>query len=99
MNNQFAHQYPDGKFYNIFPSPILVAMCDDMQQLIVEIKITEQKGGGYYGWLETNNVEPTMIYPYLQALNMCFPYGIAIEEKEGSGRCVELSCEAIHKNL
>lgn len=40
-----------------------------------------------------------MIYPYLQALNMCFPYGIAIEEKEGSGRCVELSCEAIHKNL
>ncbi len=44
----------------------------------------------YWGWFDNEDKKFTLIYPKLFLLNMCFPYGIEIEENRNKGKAYRL---------
>jgi hypothetical protein len=62
---------------------------------IVELEVEESEEGEYWGWLEFKNNEYRYIYPKRFMVDMCFPYGPQIEEKENKGRRVKLKLTEI----
>jgi|ERR1039458_8541439 hypothetical protein len=65
------------------------------QQPPVEVRVSEQPDGPYYGWIATGHEIPIMIYGHSIPFSMCFPYGVDVEEKRGKGRAVRLMIEAL----
>lgn len=60
---------------------------------IVPVRATEHPEGTHYGWIDTNDTRPHMIFGNELQFKMCFPYGIAIEVERGKGRVVRLNVE------
>ena len=58
---------------------------------IVEIILTEDSAGPYYGWLRTGSNEPEMIYPHESLFSVCFPYGYKIEVEKGEGQVLRFN--------
>ena len=56
----------------------------------IKIIVTEDLNGKYWGWLDYKDNKISMIYPSLQALDMCFTYGIKAAEKAEKGKRVKL---------
>jgi len=44
----------------------------------------------YWGWYENEDDEISMLYPQKFLLNMCFVYGMEIEEEAGKGKAYRL---------
>jgi hypothetical protein len=91
----FANKTNKG-FRHIFPTAFQVSMCS--KDPVVEVEATEQKGGGYWGWLENPEYwgrkekrEFCMVWPRLLQLEICFTYGLKTAEEAGQGRRVELA--------
>lgn len=51
----------------------------------------DDPAGTHWGWLDSNEDEPCMIWPSRVQYDMCFPYGPAAEEEAGKGRTVRLA--------
>jgi hypothetical protein len=60
----------------------------------VRVVVTEDPDGEHYGWISTDDPRPRMIYNHPTLFRMCFPYGVAAEERAGKGRSVRLRIEA-----
>jgi hypothetical protein len=60
---------------------------------IVEIILTEDPAGTYYGWLRTGRETPEMIYPHEALFTVCFPYGYKAEEAANEGRMLRFSAQ------
>jgi hypothetical protein len=62
---------------------------------IVKVRLTEDENGQYWGWLDKDETEPSMIWPSEVQFRMCFPYGYEAEEKAGKGKAIRLSITEI----
>jgi len=62
---------------------------------LVQVRVSEDAEGPYYGWLAAGHDIPSMIYGHPGAFRMCFPYGPDAEERRGKGRAVRLVIEAM----
>lgn len=56
-----------------------------LEEPLVEVLVTEDPEGPYYGWLETGEEQPSMIWPSKIQFTMCFPYGPKVEEERDKG--------------
>ncbi len=61
----------------------------------VAVRLTEDPGGEYHGWLETGEDTPSMIWPSRAQLTMCFAYGMQVEIDKGRGVPIRLRCESL----
>lgn len=68
-----------------------------LSEPIVEIALTEDPEGGYYGWLGTGNDTPSMIWPSWAQFSMCFAYGPQVEVDRGNGTIVRMKAELIRR--
>lgn len=61
---------------------------------VVPVTVAEVAGddetGTHWGWVRAGKDEPEMIWPERAGLEMCFPYGSAIEVEHDKGRVVRL---------
>jgi hypothetical protein len=64
---------------------------------VVEVLVRESSKGEYWGWIDTNETVPCMIWKGKHVFSMCFPYGPEIEEKAGRGRIVRLDVREVGK--
>lgn len=62
-----------------------------LKEPIVAVKVTLDEKGTYWGWMHSSKDKPSMIYPSLKLLEMCFPYGLEIEVEHGNGKAVRLT--------
>lgn len=76
-------KFPDGLFMHIGSKRYVE--LHGMKEPIVEVLLTEDPNGPYYGWLETGKETPHFIWPSEGQLDMCFPYGLKAEEEHGKG--------------
>lgn len=63
---------------------------------LVQVEVTEDPKGTYFGWvdLEKGSEVPTLIWPSLAQLKMCFPCGTKDAVARGEGRIIQLSVVA-----
>lgn len=57
----------------------------------VALVADDEPSATHWGWIETGDTEPCMIYPVKGMFTMCFPYGPQIEVEHGKGRVVRLA--------
>ena len=97
----FAHQ--DGDEFRNFGSKWRVEMhgmiyaMNDVSIPIVEVELELADDGQYYGWLETGEDTPSMIYPYETLFSMCFPYGPKAEEDRGRGKILRFNVKKVEE--
>jgi len=63
----------------------------------IPVRITENKDGEYYGWIDKGDDSPVMIWPSRNLFEMCFPYGSQIEVEKGKGRVIRMVCESLQE--
>lgn len=85
----WAHDYGKGFFMHIGPKRYVeLHMIKDHP--IVEVDVEEDPEGTYYGFIRTGKEVPVMIYPSKTLFDICFPYGLEVEERAGKGKIVKL---------
>src|ERR1035437_3000050 len=62
-----------------------------LKEKAVRVKVTEDKRGEYWGWLDKNDDKPSMIWPNEIKYTMCFPYGPEAEEARGKGKTIRMN--------
>jgi hypothetical protein len=81
-------------YAHLFPSEMQVRMCGD--DPILKVLVTEDPNGTYFGWeYSDKDYGFTMIYPNMQLVDICFPYGVKAAVKAGQGRIVKLTITEI----
>lgn len=60
----------------------------------VPVLVRENPDGPYWGWLRRDEQVPTLIYPHLSALRVCFGGGLSEMENPKNGRVLRLSVVA-----
>jgi len=78
----FAHEIND-EFHHIYGSELQVRMCGDHK--VVPVLVTFDDDGEYWGWFDFKRNHVSMIFKHFISLQVCFPYGIEIEEKMNKG--------------
>lgn len=88
-NEFFAARYDKSELlHNFYQSMIQMRACGHEKPL--RVRLEEDPEGTYWGWLYADRDEFTMIFYHQSLVEMCFPYGTAIEVKKGRGRVVQL---------
>ena len=86
-------EYHKGGFI-YFGDPRIVTMYEVEP---VEVELTEDPDGSYYGWLEAGKDIPEMIQPHIHMYNIQFAYGPEAEIKQGRGVTLRFSvAEIVH---
>lgn len=91
-----AHYYDDGPQGRCFYAHIGARRWVELHGLkreIVDVKITEDPQGDYWGWLATDETRPSMIWASLAQFRICFPYGPEAEVQRGKGVILRLRVE------
>ncbi len=94
----WAYQYVrnDGKgFYYSKVGDRAWVELHDINQPIVQVEVKQDDNGIYYGWINSFERHPKMIWISKVQFELCFPYGYELEEKHGKGRMVRLSIREI----
>ena len=90
----YSGKLDDGTLWNFYEHPhIITMMCGSKKAYKVKVTICNE--GTYYGWYENKEEKVIHIYPNEALVEMCFPYGSAIETKHGKGNIVKLKVEEI----
>jgi len=63
--------------------------------VLVEQVPTDDESGTHWAWLDSDETSPSMIWPFREALEMCFPYGSKAEVDHGRGIVVRLRLSVI----
>lgn len=93
--DMFAHRMDDGeRLHHVQPTSQMVALYGRGEVVAVDVReIPSGSDATHYGWLEVGAKTPSMIWPSMVQLEMCFPYGMKAEVDRGRGRCVMLAIE------
>lgn len=87
-------------FTDVMPNVMTCQMHDQGAAPVFEILVREPLPGelAYY-WAWWNNQENgfEFVYGHHSLVNMCFPYGAAIEEKHGRGHLLPVIVEEIRQ--
>lgn len=66
-------------------------VCESNEEVYaLEFSECTEKECDMYGWWSNDDGKVILIYPSLQVLSVCFPYGIDSEVQRGIGRIVPL---------
>ena len=65
------------------------------EEPIVPVLLTEDENGHYYGWMETGEDKPCMIWPSRIQRDTCFAYGMQAAIDHGKGQPIKLKVEEI----
>jgi len=84
----YPHGY-DGFFYEVDVSPHPEQSRVDVDDCAVQ----------YWGWLATNDVMYTMVYPSYAQFSMCFAYGYKSEEARGRGKAYRLIVREVERHV
>ncbi len=90
--NMHAHRV-DGRYEH----------CGDLRSVqhrrlcapIVQVEVTEDPDGPYYGYIRTGSTTPIMIQSRWSAFQMQFTYNVEPEVETGQGRVVRLQVREI----
>ena len=85
-------EYHEGGFI-YFGDPRTIKMYDVEP---VEVELTENPEGSYYGWLETGEDIPVMIQPHIHMYNIQFAYGPEAEIRRRSWHYPAVQCRRGH---
>jgi hypothetical protein len=86
------HAYQEDGYFENFGEREWVRL-HGMDLPIVEVVLTEDPQGHYYGWLATGEDEPTMIWPSRAQFECCFPYSWRDEVLRGHGEALRMRAE------
>jgi hypothetical protein len=75
----YRHLYPH-------PSPIR-SLCLGQNDLtpVVPVRVTADKAGTYFAYWNCESGSFSMVYPHRKSVEICFPYGPEVMEREGKG--------------
>ena len=93
----FCHDCKDhkgGQYFAHFGAKRWVEL-HGLRDPIVEVELTENPDGQYYGWLRTNSTEPTMIQPHRSLFEICFPYGSKAGVDAGQGTVLRFDVKKV----
>lgn len=81
-------------YWHVSPNAWWVRLNDATKPVVevnaVEVSDADATDADYWGWLRAGKDVPTMIFPSLNLLRICFPYDISVEVDKGKGRVVRL---------
>ena len=96
----FAQQSSSETLHNFYTSLLAYGVCGP--DPVFHVQVTLDPEGPYYGWLYSDdpangsNVgHVSMIFAHRMLVEICFPYGTAVEEKRGRGKIVRLRVERL----
>lgn len=84
----WAYLYEDGKLCHVGSKRYVEIHL--IRRPIVPVVVEEDENGGHYGWMETGEDTPCMIWPTEVQFKMCFTYGVKAAVEAGHGRPVRL---------
>ena len=90
MLNYGSKSERDGRFYNIFPSTLLVGICGYDEDEMWAIVFEEDDDGDYWSFQDVGEETFHLIFPHKVLFDLCFAYGVDAEVKAGKGRIVHL---------
>ena len=88
----FAHERDDG-FAHV--GSCRYVELHYMNQPVVSVRVTESPDGEYYGWTDSYEKAPCLIWRHFVCFNACFSNGYEAEEKRALGWHVRLSIEKL----
>lgn len=94
-NEMFCHRQPDGKYHYFYPSRGVVEMCSVPVDEIIHVRLLPDDDGTYWCWHDFKDDSYSMVYPAFVLLEMCFTYGIKVEEDRGRGKRARVRVEEI----
>lgn len=93
----YAHQRARAgrtTYWHISPNEWWVRLNDATQPIVevnvVEVPESDATETDYWGWLRAGKDVPTMIFPSINLLRICFPYDVSVDVDKGKGRVVRL---------
>lgn len=96
----YCTSYQDG-YRNFYGSVRQVTMCltgPDDKTPIYSVDVTEDDANGtMWAWWDAQRSSFSMVYKTRQVLEICFPYGIDVEEKRDRGKACKVSITAIER--
>jgi hypothetical protein len=98
QQTMWCQKYQSGMFTDFSPCVKTCRMHGEGQIFEVIVGALEAEVPGCcWAWWNFEQQRLTMVYPFRQALNMCFPYGPEIEERQGRGRVTPVSVEVVQE--
>ena len=87
----YAHNI-NGTVEHVYPTTTQVWVCGSSRPIITVTARPAEEGEPetHWGWIDTDEAQPSMIYPTKRQLEMCFVYGMEAEIKRGRGRPIRL---------
>lgn len=95
----FAHQFdsdrnPKGRkdsvFWGFYPSLFVSKIAGGKDRTYFKVEVTPFEGpeeeAPYWAWWDAEKQEFRHVYYYKPMVQMCFPYELAIYEKQGAGK-------------
>jgi len=87
-------------FIDVMPNVMTCQMHDQGAAPVFEILVRESLLGEptyYWAWWNNQENEFEFVYGHRDLVNMCFPYGTTIEEKQGRGHLLPVIVEEIRR--
>jgi len=79
-------------YINIYATQMQVRMCmGKVPEPMYKIELALDESGKYYGWLDYETREYSMIWPSRAQFRCCFTYGVEAEEERGRGKAVRFT--------
>ena len=98
--HMWAHRYDNGDLHNL--GERWWVEIHGLPDPIVAVDVAEVADGDpaatHWGWVDTGDATPEMIYPRESLFSMCFPYGVQAEVDAGKGRVVRLAVAEVTEN-
>lgn len=86
--------------WNFYSSVIVTKLASDDKSKVYHVSLEEDPDGDYWAWLDLKDKqkpEITMVFPYRESVEICFPYGTKVEEQRGYGRVIRCKVEKIQE--
>ena len=83
----------EGREFCHFGAEPWVRMC--FGGAVVQVQLSEDPDGGYWGWIEAGGTTPEMIQPHHGMFTMQFPYGPEAEQERGRGEIVRMTAREV----
>lgn len=91
----YARRVERGGLRHYYPNKVAVRCAGATDEEIVPVRISLSEEGPLFGWMPKDRDYPSMIYPSMIHVTMCFPYGVEAAVRAGQGRVVRLKAEEI----
>lgn len=91
----YCHRDADGGYDHFYSSAVAVTMCSVAADEVVRVRLVPDDEGTHWCWHDYENDEYSMVWPSFVQLDMCFTYGIEVEEKKNRGLRTRVRVEEV----